>query len=192
MVQKDDDTLIVAHIAYLCRGEFEDGKSYRGGILVVDISGKPLEFRCTSPIRPNPVQRTLYGDSLEPYMLVELMGKELLRSVRESIDLVLVNERWFLNVRDQVDTPTAFIRRQGVDLTAARGDTEGEAGALVDSPSGRFDPVVIEAFRDHLDDRETARLLLQKAAQHMDPVEPFERIMRALQKVHEEKVLDKK
>lgn len=30
-----------------------------GGLLVTDKRGKPLEFRCTSPIRPNQVQRIL-------------------------------------------------------------------------------------------------------------------------------------
>ena len=91
------------HIAYLSRNEFEDGKAYRGGILVVDALGRPLEFRCTSPVRPNAVQRTLYGGALEPYMLVELMGKPLLSNLRECFDILVVDEPSFLNLRDHCE-----------------------------------------------------------------------------------------
>ena len=33
---------------------------------LTDDLGKPLEFRCTAPVKPNAVQRTLYGQTLFP------------------------------------------------------------------------------------------------------------------------------
>ena len=65
-------------LAFLGYSEFDKG--YRGGILVTDEWGKPLEFRCTSPVHPNPVQRTLYGQTLLPHIAVELIGAPLLRT----------------------------------------------------------------------------------------------------------------
>jgi hypothetical protein len=179
------------HIAYLSRGKFEDGKAHRAGILVVDGHGRPLEFRCTSPIRPNPVQRTLYGGSLDPYMLVELMGKSLLSNLRESYNILVVNEPGFLNLREYCDRPMLFIRRQGVDLAGEAAADQAGASVLVDSPSGRFDPVVAQAFRKYAGDATDALPTLERAADHFDPLEPFERIQRALEKVHEEKALDR-
>jgi len=164
-------------IAYLSRGVFEEGKAYRAGALVVNGQGRPMEFRCTSPIRPNPVQRTLYGGSLEPYMMVELMGKSLLRNA-------------FLNLREHCDHPMLFVCRQGIDLSGQTAGGEGGASVLVDSPSGRFDPIVAQAFRKYGGDAHEAFPILEKASDHFDPLEPFERILRALEKVHEEKALD--
>ena len=51
------------NLAFVALAEVEEGV-LRGGILVTDAQGKPVEFRCTSPIRPNAVQRTLYGGTL--------------------------------------------------------------------------------------------------------------------------------
>lgn len=179
------------HIAYLSRGEFEDGKAHRGGILIVDGHGRPLEFRCTSPIRPNPVQRTLYGGSLEPYMLVELIGKPLLSNVRESFTILVVDEPAFLNLREHCDQPMLFVRRQGVELRGEAGGSDAGASVLVDSPSGRFDPVVAQAFRKYAGDAASALPILERASDHFDPLEPFDRILQALKKVHEEKELDR-
>lgn len=179
------------HIAYLARGEFEDGKASRGGILIVDARGLPLEFRCTSPIRPNPVQRITYGDSLIPYIAVELIAKPLLRGVRESFGLILVNDPSFLNLREHFEYPTVYVRRQGDDLGGAGHEVEQESGVLLDPDAGRFDPVVIETFRQHKADTQAAHPALERVGQHLDILEPFERIKRALDKVHEEKTLDR-
>lgn len=177
-------------IAYLARGEFEDGKVSRGGILIVDVRGIPLEFRCTSPIRPNAVQRITYGDSLIPHIAVEMIAKPLLSGVRESFRLILVNDPSLLNLREHFEIPTVYVRRQGDDIGGASHEVEEESGVLLDSDAGRFDPVVIETFRQHTADTNVARPALEGAGQHFDIVEPFDRIKRALEKVHEEKTLD--
>ena len=187
----EESSLANERIAYLARSSFEDGRAYRGGALVLDGDGKPLEFRCTSPIRPNPVQRTLYGASLEPYMLVQLIGKPLLSSLRESFLLVLVNEPAFLNLRAHTTQPVLFVRRQGIALDGTTARPEQGTSLLVDSPTDVFDPVVVEAFREHAADREQARPLLESISARYDPLEPFERVLRALQKVHDEKTVDR-
>lgn len=186
----DDSRPTDIRIGYLSRGVFEEGKAYRAGALVVDGQGKPLEFRCTSPIRPNSVQETLYGDSLEPYMMVELMGKPLLSHLRESFNILVVGEPGFLNLRDHCDHPMLFLRRQGTEFVAETPGSDAGGPSLVDSPSGRFDPVVAEAFRKYAGDKAKALPMLERASTHFDPLEPFERILRALEKVHEEKALD--
>ena len=179
------------HVAYLGRCEFEEGKAFRGGILLVDGRGTPLEFRCTSPIRPNPVQRMLYGDSLEPYMLAELMAKPLLQNVSQSYDIVLVDDVLFLNMRQRCECPVLFVRRQGVTVSGVGAqDAQAISGSLIDSPSGRFDPVVVQPSSEHPQDRDSALPRLERLFAVFDVLEPFERVQRALEKVHEQKALD--
>ena len=190
----EDRTPKDVRIAYLSKAEFDsdEGKSYRGGALVVDAHGTPLEFRCTSPIRPNAVQRTLYGSSLDPFMLVQLMAKPLLASLREEFHVLLVDDRWFLNVRDENDTPALFVRRHGTDVTGEGSGDQDKRSALIDSPSGRFAPVVAETFHKNREDTNSVSSVLQDASAHIDLLEPFQRIQRALEKVHEEKAVDQR
>ena len=70
----------VAFLGYL---QFDNGASYRGAILVTDDCGKPLEFRCTAPVKPTAVQRTLYGSTLTPHLLVALIAKPLMDALNE-------------------------------------------------------------------------------------------------------------
>lgn len=185
-----DNKITQTHVAYLSRGEFDDAKVYRGGILVVDRQGGPLEFRCTSPIRPNPVQRMLYGESLEPYMLIELMGRSLLKSLRESFDVLLVNEDYFLNLREHCKRPMAFIRRQGAELVAGSATGDQQNSKLVDSPSGKFDPIVAVVPHNHQEDATVINSLLVEISVRFDPLEPFERVQNALAKVHEQQAVE--
>jgi hypothetical protein len=39
-----------------------------GGYLLLNATGRPLEFHCTAPVRPNRAQQILYGPTLEPYL----------------------------------------------------------------------------------------------------------------------------
>jgi len=68
----------VALVGYL---EFDNSGSYRGAILVTDDWGKPLEFRCTAPVKPTAVQRTLYGSTLTPHLLVALIVEPLMEAL---------------------------------------------------------------------------------------------------------------
>ncbi|MEQ8839035.1 MAG: hypothetical protein RID07_19675, partial [Lacipirellulaceae bacterium] len=43
-----------------------------GGYLVLSLQGRPLEFRCTTPVKPTRAQEILYGKTLRPYLLCEL------------------------------------------------------------------------------------------------------------------------
>ena len=55
-------------LGFLGLMDFAKGDVFRGGILIVDSNGKPVEFRCTSTVKPNALQRALYGDSLMPHL----------------------------------------------------------------------------------------------------------------------------
>ena len=63
------------------------------GLLVVDENGFPLDFRFCKAVKPNPLQRTLYGDSLEPY-LIESVTKELFSELNATPIICFSNYRF--------------------------------------------------------------------------------------------------
>ena len=62
-------------LMFISTKDFADGEAIRGGMLVTDAQTKPLEFRCTDPVRPTSLQKVLYGKMLENHVLVTLIGK---------------------------------------------------------------------------------------------------------------------
>ena len=70
----------VALLGYL---EFDNGSSYRGAIFVTDAGGKPLEFRCTAPVKPTAAQRALNGSTLLPRVLIAIIAKPLMDALNE-------------------------------------------------------------------------------------------------------------
>ena len=42
--------------------------------MLLNLAGRPLEFHCTAPVKPNRVQQILYGPSLQPYLYGEQIG----------------------------------------------------------------------------------------------------------------------
>lgn len=84
-----------------------DGRGYVGGLLVTNQNGRPLEFQCTTPVRPDRTQEILYGRMLRPWLLGELIGKTLLERVSIKPDLVLTGDDDILELRNHTQVPVA-------------------------------------------------------------------------------------
>ena len=181
-------TTELTYLAFIMLAEVEDSV-LRGGILVTDAHGKPVEFRCTSPIRPNSVQRTLYGSTLMPHIAVELVGTPLVQAVQASPDVVLVQQEEFLLLRTRCDKPLLLARRQGQDMQVSEADSRSQPEELLSSPSGRFAPVIVTCHWDFADDIVKCKEGLGWTFANCDLVEPFERVRTALATLHEQGVL---
>ena len=59
-----------------------------GGYLTLNLSGRPLEFHCTAPIKPNRAQEILYGPTLQSYLYGEQIGRTLLGEATTVVPLV--------------------------------------------------------------------------------------------------------
>ena len=178
-----------ASIAFLGYREFDDGEAYRGAILVTDEWGKPLEFRCTAPVRPTQLQRTLYGKSLLPHILTELIGAPLVSSVREKPQLILIADESYFDVRHKVSTPVIRVTRNGG--TKAKPDDQSKSKSLLlQSASGKFAQVEVEAHWKFVADLESSGERLRDLFGRWDLTEPFQRLAEGLQYVHDERVLE--
>ena len=66
----------VPSVGFLTVQEFTD-LGLIGGYLILNAVGRPLEFHCTAPVRPNRAQEILYGPTLVPFLYGEQIGQTL-------------------------------------------------------------------------------------------------------------------
>jgi len=160
------------NLMFLTVKYFEQGQAIRGGSLVTDDKTRPIEFRCTSPIRPNEYQRVLYGKTLDSYVFVDLIGTPLVTATKESIDLALVEDERFLEIRPNVKVPVVLLALSGQDGTAP-------------SVTLRTHP------RFETEEAAVRSQLIPLFNEQRDLLEPFERVRLALDQAHAQKVGDK-
>lgn len=142
------------------------GGGFVGGLLVADRFGRPLEFQCTTPVKPNRTQELLYGPTLVPFVLGELLSKTLIDRVGIKPDVVLTNREEILEVRRHVDQ---------IVLLAVPDSDKSAASATVQ--------VGAKFFRTHdeyADDLEAARRRTAGVSAETDLHEPLERVGEAL------------
>jgi len=171
------------YIGFLHLDESESQDAYIGAILVTDLSSVPVEFRVTLPVKPNTIQRSLYGDALASYVGVELCGKPLLEAVDHKLELVFVTPGYMLGVRPSSASPVVHIEKTGqiiemmpVGKTAAPSDNQDR----LDLPGGQFQPITLVFAPEFADDLRTIRPLVEQMSSKFDLLEPFGRITRAL------------
>ena len=145
-----------------------------GGLLVLNLQGRPLEFHCTAPVRANRAQQILYGPTLEPYLYGEQIGPALAASCTTDVSLFLVNSPAMAALRDHVDAPVAWVE-------AAVPPADG--GANGDAPAGWVEREICGQrlwIVPRSDDVERVELTLSRFDVAMDLAESLERVRAAL------------
>lgn len=135
-----------------------------GGLLVTNRLGRPLEFQCTTPVRPNRTQEILYGPTLLPFVLGELIGKTLVERVGVKPELLLVESEDFLELRGHVEIPIGCV-------------TADDAGDTASAPLGRQK---IRFHPAHAGDADAVHAAAEAVPADADLLEPFERVREAL------------
>lgn len=137
-----------------------------GGLLITNYLGRPLEFQCTAPVQPNRTQALLYGPTLRPFVLTELIGRTLVEKASIRPDVVLVDDGELLPLREHVGMPVGWLRGQA-------NDENGESASL-----GRHR---IAWHAEFPQDRAATDVLRKHLPAEADLQEPFERVRAALQ-----------
>ena len=105
-----------------------------GGFLLLNAGGRPLEFHCTAPVKPNRAQRILYGPTLLPYLYGEQIGHTLVKKSKITPSIVLTDNSAVLAVRDHISLPTVVVLPRTFETTAGRHRIDPphvEGGSLV-------------------------------------------------------------
>ena len=80
-----------------------------GGYLVLNPAGRPLEFHCTTPVRPNRAQEILYGNTLEPFLFGERIARTLISRSKTPVGFVMINTAPALVVQDFIEIPAVYV-----------------------------------------------------------------------------------
>ncbi len=96
----------------------EHAQGLFGGYLLLNLLGRPLEFHCTTPVKPNRAQEILYGPTLAPYLYGELIGQTLVAKASHKPLVVLTDLAAVLAMRNQSGVPVALVHRE--DASDAR------------------------------------------------------------------------
>lgn len=144
-------------------------RGFVGGLLVTNHLGRPLEFQCTAPVRPNRTQEILYGPTLAPFLLGEVIGKTLLEKATVKPTLVLVESPQLLELRHQVALPIAVVEADA-DPTNQQSSLRLKMGGQTLLFS-EISPEDVEALRGRV----------AMVPTEADLREPFERVRNALQ-----------
>ncbi|MCI0361199.1 MAG: hypothetical protein L0211_22185 [Planctomycetaceae bacterium] len=142
-----------------------------GGYLLLNAAGRPLEFHCTAPVKPNRAQEILYGPTLKPYLYGEQIGQTLLTKSKLTPVLVCTDSEAMLAARDHTHFPVALVAGdQPVGATAGLPSSAafclGQNHLLLPAP--------------YAADEQTIRQHWPAQADHLDLAEPFTRIREAL------------
>ena len=80
-----------------------------GGYLLLNAAGRPLEFHCTAPVKPNRTQEILYGPTLKPFLCGEQIGQTLLGKSKLNPAVICTDREAVLAVQEFVATPVVLV-----------------------------------------------------------------------------------
>lgn len=159
-------------IGYLAALETDDG-AFVAGLLVTNRFGRPLEFQCTNTVRPTHAQTLLYGRTLRPFLLGELMGRALLERLGTAPDLLLTDNDAILELRNHVSVPMARVG--GNSETTPDSNTAPPLGRV------RIGHRILSIHSAHQSDVAALHRGAARISADADPQEPLERVRQALE-----------
>ncbi len=145
-----------------------------GGYLVLSPQGRPLEFRCSTPIAPSRAQEILYGPTLRSYLLAEVIGQALVSTADLPVRLILTDLRDMAPLALVRAEPVVCVEPIATDAASPTAQIALECNSikykgfgLILGPTAAWEPADLPA-------------MIEPLAAHVDLCEPFERIRAAL------------
>ncbi len=157
-------------------------KGFVGGLLVTNHCGRPLEFQCTVPVKANTTQEILYGPTLAPFILGELIGSTLVEKAGVRPLWILTDSEQILELRNHIDRPVAIV--QPAPKEASPSESANSESANDESAHGRtirLGRQIIRFHPAHTDDHAVVSRDSKQIPADADLQEPFERVREALQ-----------
>ncbi len=149
--------------------EQTDGIGVTGGYLLLNLSGRPLEFHCTLPVRPTRAHEILYGATLRSHIIGERIAPALLERSRLKPILICIDSPEAAAIQSQLQSPLVMVESASV-----RNDCSSTESIESVRPVG-----------DDLVHAEAVRRALARITNSLDLAEPFQRIREALREAQQ-------
>jgi hypothetical protein len=192
----DFDATSKVTLGFLTVVEHQD-YGFFGGYLILNRSGRPLEFHCTAPIKPNRAQEILYGPTLNSFLYGEQIGQTLINEASTPPSLVCTDREPVLAAREHVSIPLVLVLpwQEGTTNQVQPPIEVTDPGRMlrIDAPH-RSGPrlLTFELGRNRLalperaeDDRRAVVERLEELADSFDLAEPFQRIREAIEEARQ-------
>lgn len=158
-----------------------------GGYLVLSPQGRPLEFRCSTPVAASRAQEILYGSTLRPYLVAEVIGRALVAGAELHAPIILTDQRDMLPLALLRPEEVLFVEQLVCDDELPTPDSPQRNLAHTNPNDGRVGPtsLIINGCQIWTAPTSTStairlRAMLDPLAAHVFLAEPFERIRAAL------------
>ena len=154
---------------------------YFGGLLLLNSLGRPLEFHCTLPHRPNRAQEILYGASLEPFLCGEQIARVLVTRAKKAPSMVFTDCQPVLTLRNVLNLPVLYITDVDFEPTNQLSRPETIPADMV---RGQLTKVSVSTIEEYSADLVLADRIWKELQPRIDVAEPFGRIHDALMEAH--------
>ena len=144
-----------------------DGRGHIGGLLITNQNGRPLEFQCTTPVKPNRTQEILFGESLQAWLLGELIGSTLLDRVSIKPNMIITSDPNLLELRNHTSIPVACA-------------AEGQSKVTDQGGTLRLGGSILRFHGSHEIDAQTLAQQKHLIPDSANLAEPLERVREAL------------
>ncbi len=141
-----------------------------GGLLLVNASGRPLEFHCTAAVKPNRAQEILYGPALGQYLCGEQIGMALCNALKHRPAVLLTDITDVLALRPLVDFPLLLV-------VTEQNRHQNSPASL---PELKLGPRSFRVHAAYEHDLAQGEPMLEVPAENLDFQEPFGRIVEAI------------
>lgn len=141
-----------------------------GGYLILNPAGRPVEFHCTAPVRPNRAQEILYGTTLRPYLYGEQIARTLIEKSKILPRVVCFDQTDALCVRPLVSVPAILVEEV----------PEPQPESLPQDQILWNKKQILSALPENPEDVPAVRKVLEELVIEFDFMEPFERIRSAI------------
>lgn len=161
-----------------------------GGYLVLNTSGRPIEFHCTAPLKPNRAQEILYGPTLKPYLYGEQIGRALVTKATTAAVAICTDCEPVLELRELLPTPVVLVVSAGPAAEPPAGTHTAPSAVERSNSVSTLGPGLrtLDCGRNRLAvrrarsaDADTVALQIAELGESFDLTEPFGRIRDAIE-----------
>ncbi|WP_146392178.1 hypothetical protein [Allorhodopirellula solitaria] len=159
-----------------------DRTGWTGGLLVLNGSGRPLEFQCTLPIRPSRAHEILFGTTLGEHLISEVIGPTLLQKCRTPISLLCCAQPEAASLQENLPARTPASDQAATVVAIVSEEKNGSAHPTDSRRFAGHGPVTLgnATLLVAVEQLEAAEGTIANLRDIVDTVEPFERITEAI------------
>lgn len=145
-----------------------------GGLLVVSSIGRPVEFHCTAPVKPNRTQQIMYGQTYRSFLYSDQIATALIQKLKAQPTIFVSDSHLLLPLAESLDAPLVLLENESFE-----GWSEAEE-------LHEFEVIEQRCWSPKYP-RETSTVLekrLHAFAGKLPLDEPIERIAQAIEEAH--------